>query len=148
MRNGSRPRWSAKTNGLLEEAGWYPGRSVSTAEWERGLRERDGFEIHPMAQRFLAEFGGLNVTRLYVSTFLEERAEVILDPALAKGNRESFEVLSADVGAELYPLGMTANRKAYLGMTPAGAVYAGMTDACFLGESGDQALDELVGQIA
>ncbi len=120
---------------------------MSAAEWERGLQEHDGFEIHPMAQRFLAEFGGLNVTRLYVGTFTEVRAEVVLDPALAKGNRESFDVLSADVGAELYPLGMTANRRAYLGMTSAGTVYAGMTDACFLGESGDQALDRLVGQI-
>jgi hypothetical protein len=55
-------RWSAETDRVLRRAGWYPGRSVCTAEWENTLREHGGFEMHEAARRFLAEFGGLEST--------------------------------------------------------------------------------------
>jgi hypothetical protein len=56
-------RWSAKTDRVLREVGWHPGREVSTSEWEAALQERGGFEIHDAARRFLAEFGDLHRAR-------------------------------------------------------------------------------------
>ncbi|MFF3767747.1 SUKH-3 domain-containing protein [Streptomyces sp. NPDC001922] len=144
QQSGFGQRWSRETERLLRKAGWRPGRSVSTAEWERGLQEHDGFEIHPMAQRFLAEFGGLTVTLWFPGSVKPVRVEVSFDPALAKWDQEIFEVLSEQAGAGLYPLGMTNNRNTYLGMAPTGEVYTGMDDAYFLAETGEQALEKLL----
>ncbi|MFF3767746.1 SUKH-3 domain-containing protein, partial [Streptomyces sp. NPDC001922] len=145
MQSGPEQRWSTETERLLRKAGWRPGRSVPTAEWERVLQEHDEFEIHPDAQRFLAEFGGLSVTEVIVGAITVVRSEVSFDPTLAQWDQEIFEVLSEQAGAELYPVGMTGNRNAYLGMTSAGTVYTGMDDAYFLAESGDQALEKIFG---
>lgn len=49
-----------ETYDLLREAGWYPGRSVDTSEFERAMQEAD-CEPNPAAIRFYQEFGGLKV---------------------------------------------------------------------------------------
>ncbi|WP_432094247.1 SUKH-3 domain-containing protein [Streptomyces sp. bgisy100] len=144
MKDVSGPRWSAETDRVLREAGWHPGRSVSTAEWERVLQEHDEFEIHPAAQHFLVEFGGLALTLWSPGSVKPVRVEISFDPALAQWDQEIFEVLSEQAGAELYPLGMTNNRNTYLCMAPTGKVYTGMDDAYFLAETGDQALEKLL----
>ncbi|WP_103503551.1 SUKH-3 domain-containing protein [Streptomyces sp. SM12] len=62
-------RWSREADWMLRKSGWFPGRSVPTAEWKRVLRESDeGFEMHEAAQRFLTEFGGLEIRRRAVAS--------------------------------------------------------------------------------
>ncbi|RMI26244.1 hypothetical protein EBN88_29870 [Streptomyces triticirhizae] len=128
---------------MLREAGWYPGRSVSTAGWEELLDEHGGFEIHPAARTFLMEFGGLAVEHRGPGITMV-RADFQLDPALAKWDEEIFEALSELCGSHLYPLGASEHRNNYIGMAPDGSVYLGMDDVRMLAETGDKALEKLV----
>ncbi|WP_420000413.1 SUKH-3 domain-containing protein [Streptomyces boninensis] len=144
QKSGPGQRWSAETERRLREMGWYPGRSVPTAEWQRALQEHDEFEINPAAQHFLEEFGGLSVTLVLTDSIKPIRSEVSIDPTLAQWDQEIFDTLSRQAGAALYPLGMIYNRNSYLGMTPTGSVYEGMDEAHLLAETGDQALEKIL----
>jgi hypothetical protein len=135
-------RWSAETGQVLLVAGWYPGRSAPTATWESILREHDGFEIHKAAQQFLSEFGALAVERGQSQPMAWR--EFRLDPLLAKWDHEIFEVLSEEVGTDLYPLGMADRRNQYLGMARDGKVYVGMDYVSILADTGDKALEKLI----
>ncbi|MEV7978367.1 SUKH-3 domain-containing protein [Streptomyces sp. NPDC086519] len=137
------PRWSAETERVLREAGWYPGRSVPTLEWETALREHGGFEIHEAARRFLAEFGGLEGSERGPGRTMA-RMGFSLDPAVAEWDDEIFDVLSDEAGATLYPIGEADRRNIYLGMAPNGAVYVGMDSATLLADTGDRALEKLI----
>ncbi|RMI26245.1 SUKH-3 domain-containing protein, partial [Streptomyces triticirhizae] len=59
METFDRERWSPKTEQALRAAGWTPDRQVPTQEWERILRESDGFEAHQATRTFLSESGEL-----------------------------------------------------------------------------------------
>ncbi|SBT88605.1 SUKH-3 immunity protein [Streptomyces sp. DI166] len=142
-RGAHRKRWSAETDRVLREVGWYPGRTVSTAGWEAALREHGGFEIHEAARRFLTEFGGLaSVERGPGRTMA--RMGFTLDPTVAEWDDEIFDVLSAEAGVDLYPIGETDRRNLYLGMAPNGAVHVGMDSVVWLAGSGHEALEKLV----
>ncbi|WP_419995878.1 SUKH-3 domain-containing protein [Streptomyces boninensis] len=145
MQNGPEQRWPPEAERRLREVGWHPGRSLSTADWEHVLREQGHFAIHPAAQQFLAEFGGLTLTRVFEGSIAPVSAETFFDPTLAKWDQEIFEDLSEGAGAEPYSIGMKNNRNAYLGMTTTGAVYYGMDDAFLLAETGDEAVEKIFG---
>ncbi|MEV6794719.1 SUKH-3 domain-containing protein [Streptomyces sp. NPDC051320] len=113
--------WSGKTDRVLRLAGWYPGRSVSTKEWESVLREQGRFEIHATARRFLTEFGGLSVPFGGPGRTMA-RMEFRLDPTLAAWDDEIYEVLSEEAGAYLYPIGAADRGNSYLGIAPNGAI--------------------------
>ncbi|MBW5425508.1 hypothetical protein GKQ77_28785 [Streptomyces sp. BG9H] len=135
-------RWSAVTDRVLRRAGWSPGRSVPTAQWESVLLEVGDFEIHEAARRFLAEFGGLEVVR--EPDHEKGWRQFQLDPLLAESDSEIFEELSEEAGADLFPLGMADHRNFYLGMAPSGAVYVGMDYLSLLADSPDAALEKLI----
>ncbi|MBC2908239.1 SUKH-3 domain-containing protein [Streptomyces cupreus] len=136
-------RWSAETDRVLRRAGWYPCRSVSTAEWESTLLERGGFEIHEAARRFLAEFGGLESAERGPGQTMA-RMGFTLDPTVAEWEDEIFDVLSEEAGTDLYPIGAADRRNVYLGIAPTGAVYVGMDSVTLLAETPDGALEKLV----
>jgi hypothetical protein len=136
-------RWSAETERVLRAAGWYPGRSVSTHEWETALRERGEFEIHDAARRFLAEFGGLESTERGPGKTMA-RMGFKLDPTVAEWEDEIFDVLSEEAGAELYPIGEADRRNSYLGIAPDGAVYIGRDSVTRLAATAEEALEKLV----
>lgn len=48
------------TDATLAGAGWFPGRDVVIDHWTAQLR-LEGIEVHPAAEAFLREFGGLVV---------------------------------------------------------------------------------------
>jgi hypothetical protein len=131
MSEEHKQRWSAETDRVLRRAGWYPGRSVCTAEWENTLREHGGFEMHEAARRFLAEFGGLEST---------ERGP---GKTMARMGF-TFDVLSEEAGVDLYPIGAADRRNNYLGIASNGAVYVGMDSVTLLAETADEALEKLV----
>jgi len=137
-------RWSAETDWALRRAGWHPGRSVSTAEWERILRENDeGFAAHDAARRFLAEFGGLTINVNGPGKTMT-RSPIRLDPLLAKWDFEIIDVQSEEMGTYLYPLGDTHRGNFYLTMAANGAVYVGLDYPRLLADSGDEALSKLI----
>jgi len=128
---------------VLRRVGWYPGRSVSTAEWENTLSEHGGFEIHETARRFLAEFGGLAITERGPGQTMA-RMGFTLDPTAAEWEDEIFDVLSEEAGTDLYPIGEADRRNLYLGIASGGAVYVGMDSVTLLAETADEALEKLV----
>ncbi|MGV9453589.1 SUKH-3 domain-containing protein [Streptomyces sp. NPDC003635] len=136
-------RWSAETDRVLREAGWHPGRTVPTADWENTLQERGGFEIHEAARCFLAEFGGLASAERGPGKTMA-RMGFTLDPTVAEWEDEIFDVLSEEAGTHLYPIGEADRRNLYLGMAPNGAVYVGMDSVTLLAEKADEALQKLV----
>lgn len=141
-------RWSAQTDRVLREAGWYPGREVATDDWERALHEADeGFVVHEAARRFLGEFGGLDV-QVDGPGRTMSRSPFRLDPLVARWDFEIIDVQSEEMGARLCPVGDTDRGNAYLTMAPDGAVYLGMDYPRKLAASGDQALTKLVEGIA
>jgi hypothetical protein len=138
------PRWSAETDWALRVSGWYPGRAVSTAQWEQDLQEADeGYVAHAAARRFLSEFGGLEIDQKGPGRTVA-RLPFRLDPTLAKWDYEIFEYLSEEVGTSLYPVGDVSWGNFYLGISEAGAVYMGMDSAELLGDTADAALDHLI----
>lgn len=141
-------RWSAETDWALRRAGWHPGRSVPTAEWERSLYEEDeGFVMHEAARRFLAEFGGMTIN-VYGPGRTMSRSPVRLDPLVARWDFEIIDVQSEEMGTYLYPLGDTDRGNAYLTMAANGVVYMGMDYPKLLADSGDQALSKLIEGLA
>ncbi|HTE19726.1 MAG TPA: SUKH-3 domain-containing protein, partial [Armatimonadota bacterium] len=54
------PEFSEVTRQALYQAGWYAGRSMVTTAWNEIL-ERAGYEVHPVVEEFLREFGGLTI---------------------------------------------------------------------------------------
>ncbi|MFF6955551.1 SUKH-3 domain-containing protein [Streptomyces sp. NPDC008317] len=137
-------RWSAETDWALRRGGWRPGREVSTADWERRLREDDeGFVMHEAARRFLGEFGGLEIVQRGPGRTMA-RSPFRLDPLAALYESEIFDDLSEQAGERLYPLGSVDGGVAYLCMAPTGAVFTGMDDPYRLAGSGDEALNKLI----
>ena len=137
-------RWSAETDRVLRLAGWYPSRSVPTADWERTLRAADeGFEMHDAARQFLTEFGGLEIHQKGPGRTMA-RSPFRLNPLVAKWDYEIFDVLGEEAGTYLYPIGDAEGSTSYLGMAPNGAVYLGMDSVWLLANTGDEALDKLI----
>ncbi|TLS45926.1 hypothetical protein FE633_12270 [Streptomyces montanus] len=137
-------RWSAETDRVLRLAGWHPGRSVSTEEWQRVLHEEDeGFEMHDAARRFLAEFGGLEINQQGPGRTMG-RSPFRLDPLVAKWDFEIIDVQSEEVGTYLYPIGDASHGNFYLTMDANGAVYHGMDYVYLLADTGDKALEKLI----
>jgi hypothetical protein len=139
---GVEARWSAEADRVLRLAGWYPGRSVPTEQWERTLYQEDeGFVIHEAARRFLAEFGGLEINQKGPGRTMA-RSPFRLDPLLAKWDYEIFEVLSEEAETYLYPIGDLSRGNFYLGMAANGAVFVGMDS--LVADTADEALDKLI----
>ncbi|MEV5254610.1 SUKH-3 domain-containing protein [Streptomyces werraensis] len=143
MHKNDGQRWSAETDRVLREAGWRPGRTVSTEEWENALKERGGFEMHEAARRFLAEFGGLESTARGPGRTMA-RMGFSLDPTAAEWEDEIFDVLSEEAGTDLYPIGEADRRNSFLGIAPTGAVYIGRDSVVLLAHTAEEALEKLI----
>ena len=143
MNSSEAARWSEETDRELRQAGWYPGRSVPTADWERLLSERGGFTIHSAARRFLSEFGGLEVPHRGAGITMS-RADFQLDPTVAEWDDEIIDYLSEIAGAHLYPVGASERKNNYLCLAPDGAFYLGMDQIHLLAATADEALDKMV----
>ncbi|MEC3977797.1 SUKH-3 domain-containing protein [Amycolatopsis sp. H20-H5] len=135
--------WSDETDRVLRAAGWYPGRNVSTEDWENVLRTHGSFTMHDAARLFLAEFGGLEVESRGAGRSMARMA-FRLDPAAAKGEDEIFDELGDMAGTLLYPIGEADRRNLYLGIAPDGEVYSGMDSVELLGVNPRRALRNLV----
>ncbi|WP_436536854.1 SUKH-3 domain-containing protein [Actinoplanes sp. HUAS TT8] len=96
--------FAAETRRCLEDSGWYVGRRVDTARWEAQL-VADGFPaLHPAAQKFLAEFGGLSFID-GGSGITRAREPFNLMPTACDGEAGRFIEWSADQCRSIAPIG-------------------------------------------
>ncbi|HEX2317203.1 MAG TPA: SUKH-3 domain-containing protein [Thermomonospora sp.] len=97
--------FSKETGRVLRAAGWWPGRRVDTAAWRAALEE-DGFRVHDAAERFLAEYGGLDIRDNSVSGYFMARPQPVrLDPMLLLGEADRFADWGARAGHSLCGVG-------------------------------------------
>ena len=143
MSSGTAEQWSEEAEQKLRDAGWFPGRRVSTDHWEETLREHGGFVMHETAREFLAEFGGLEVDQRGPGQNMA-KMPFKLDPVAAEYDDEIFDVLSEEAGVDLYPIGEVDRRNNYLGIAPDGSVYIGMDTVALFADNAHMALENLI----
>ncbi|WP_268768167.1 SUKH-3 domain-containing protein [Streptomyces yangpuensis] len=113
--------WCAEVEETLDAAGWYPGRVVDTAGWRERL-EAEGFRMHPAAEKFLREFGGLAVG--YGGPGITRAREPFeFDPLLALGEDDRFGEWGEIIGRCLFPLGELDHGRSFLGLDEQGELY-------------------------
>ena len=138
-------RFHRRTRRILTAAGWHAGRAVDTARWEAELAA-DGFPApHPVALRFLAEFGGLTVPSGGAGV-TRAREPFALVPTECSGEAERFIEWGAEIGRDLAPIGVLAGGTgawANLGLDDRGEVYFVLDSLATFGRL-PQALDALV----
>jgi SUKH-3 immunity protein len=137
-------RFTPETERVLREAGWAPGRQVPEDQvraWTEQLG--DGFALSGPAAAALREFGGLDVDQSGPGeTWARERFE--LDPALALGEDDRFQLYTDEYGMALFPLGEAYGSYYFLAIDPTGRTYLVMDDIKLIAESFDEALESLV----
>ncbi|GAA0209090.1 hypothetical protein GCM10010492_03460 [Saccharothrix mutabilis subsp. mutabilis] len=95
--------WSYAAAKALRKAGWRPGRQVDTTRWREQFAA-GGVVMHPAAERFLAEFGGLRFRGGW--WWVLSAAEVVdLDPELCADEGDRFLHWSRELGISLFPVG-------------------------------------------
>ena len=90
------------TTETLRRAGWRAGRRVDVEVWRAVLAGE--YAMHGAAEKFLAEFGGLEVA---VGGRLVDRPVLAFDfdPLLGEGDGERLAAWGADLGRTLFPVG-------------------------------------------
>lgn len=137
-------RFSDSTLAALNDAGWFPGRTVTpqVERWKAALAS-GGLRIFPAAEEALREFGGLRAGAWRAG---EESAQMPfhLDPLLAQPDRNLFAAPSHLVSRPLYPLGEVADGHAFLAITDDGRVFMFMEDLWLVGSTIHEALEALL----
>jgi SUKH-3 immunity protein of toxin-antitoxin system len=82
--------FSSELERVLRDAGWYPGRKVSVAEWVADLTSY-GFIVVPEAKTILEEFGGLKVCPIKTVTDAYASEPVIIDSCSDADSEELME---------------------------------------------------------
>src|SRR5262245_5957581 len=78
-----------------------------------------GLDMHPAAEVFLGEFGGLLVD-VHGPGRTAARTPFELDPSLCAGEEDRFRDWGVEIGASLYPLGELDHGRYFLGMDDRG----------------------------
>ncbi|AEB44647.1 MULTISPECIES: SUKH-3 domain-containing protein [Micromonospora] len=96
-----------RTRDILKQVGWSAGRAVDTAQWEADL-EADGFlPLHPVARRFLTEFGGLTVHNSEPGV-TRAREPFTLVPTECSGEADRFIGWGERISRDIAPIGELA----------------------------------------
>lgn len=109
------------TTATLARAGWFPGRSVDVDRWAGQLRE-EGIELHPAANAFLREFGGLVVDQSGTG-ISRAREPFTLDPATCDGEGDRFLEWSEELGRQIVPVGELDRGRFCLGLDETSELY-------------------------
>ncbi len=137
-------RFSAQTEATLRKAGWYPGRQVPklVAKWKTN-KMLTGFEMFPLAEKILLEFGGLKIKQRGPGESLA-REPFQFDPTMAGYEDDRFSDFLSLVNTKLYPLGEAATRHYYWTIGENEHVYLLMDDIQLVGTNIDEALENLI----
>lgn len=128
----------------LAAAGWYGGRR------DEGFMERirqrlthDGrFELFPVAEAALLEFGGLRVEQSGAGVD-RARESFVLNPLRAVDAEPVFAQYSEVVGKKLFPLG-EAGDQGFIAVADTGEVFLIFEGILLLGHSVHEALSNLI----
>lgn len=129
---------------VLREAGWFPGRDVSSQIpiWDATLRLRGCSPLSSHARNVLREFGGLHAG-------VDGRGVAFgttsfnLDPTRA-AEEDRFELVAGPRGARLSPLGDAGGGHAFLAIDDEGRVWELMDELYWIASSWDEALRVLI----
>ncbi|NJM52296.1 MAG: hypothetical protein HC846_02215 [Blastocatellia bacterium] len=113
-------------------------------EWEKELQKFDpDFEMFSEARKVLLEFGGIKVNRRDSGIdFAREPFEI--DLLLGIGESDRFSVFEAEIGEKLYPLGEGGGNHYFLAIGESGKVYGLMGYIFLIGNTFDDALENLI----
>lgn len=114
-------RFSEEAESILIAGGWAPGRTVDVSTWRDQFKAR-GLSMHDAAEKFLREFGGLDV-RISGSGLTSAKEPFQFDPELALGEEDSFALWSRRIGHSLFPLGELDRGRFFLGIDEEGEIY-------------------------
>lgn len=145
MYNKKSDRFSPFVENALRKAGWFPNRNKNefVSQWKLELEKSDGWEIFPAAEKVLLEFGGLKIDQNGAGqTCAREPFEI--NPTLAIYESDRFGDCEVELKTKLYPLGEAANRYYFLVIGEDGRVFLIMTDIHLIGETFDEALENLI----
>ena len=126
---------------VLREAGWVPGRQVDTSRWI-GAWEAAGIAAHEAARRFLAEFGGLDIS-ISGRGVNRGREPFELDPLQCLGEEDRFGAWGDELGRSIFPIGVFDMGRYFLGIDEEGEVLLVETWAASFGRM-PAALDNLI----
>uniref|UniRef100_A0AAU3I9U1 SUKH-3 domain-containing protein n=1 Tax=Streptomyces sp. NBC_01393 TaxID=2903851 RepID=A0AAU3I9U1_9ACTN len=111
------------TQATLRSAGWFSGRRVDTSLWRVSFAEA-GLVLHPAAEEFLAEFGGLRVGSRGAGV-TRAREAFDLDPmSLWRSEEDRFAAWNEARGAMVFPVGELGLGQALLGIDEHGELYS------------------------
>ena len=97
-------RDTGEVDETLRAAGWQPGRRVPVQQWRETLEATGLVRMHEAAERFLTEFGGLDV-QISGPGITCARTPFNFDPELAVGEEDRFTDWSSTVGRDIFPIG-------------------------------------------
>ncbi|MFJ3610204.1 SUKH-3 domain-containing protein [Streptomyces hydrogenans] len=105
----------------LREAGWFPGRHISTEKWFTAFGN-EGLPRHRAADKFLSEFGGILVD-ISGPGITSAREPFELDPMLCEGEGGRFAGWSKNLGKTIFPIGVLDDGRFFLGIDENEEVY-------------------------
>ncbi|MFC9426344.1 SUKH-3 domain-containing protein [Streptomyces sp. NPDC056987] len=106
---------------ILREAGWTPGRQVSTEPWLASF-EAEGLQRHPVVSAFLAEFGGLAVD-ISGPGISRAREPFEFDPMLCLGEGDRFLEWGEEINKSIFPVGVHDGGRFFLGIDEQDELY-------------------------
>ncbi|MCQ1579826.1 SUKH-3 domain-containing protein [Streptomyces parvus] len=106
----------------LRAAGWQLGRRVPIQQWREMLEATALGRMHEAAERFLTEFGGLDV-QIVGPGITCARTPFNFDPELAVGEEDRFADWSSTVGRNIFPIGELDEGRFFLGIDETSEVY-------------------------
>ncbi|MEU9202900.1 SUKH-3 domain-containing protein [Streptomyces sp. NPDC048332] len=106
----------------LRAAGWKPGRRVPIQQWREMLEATGLVRMHKAAERFLTEFGGLDV-QISGPGITCARTPFTFDPEHAVGEEDRFADWSSTVGRDIFPIGELDEGRFFLGIDETSEIY-------------------------
>ncbi|MEY9845554.1 SUKH-3 domain-containing protein [Streptacidiphilus sp. MAP5-3] len=130
----------------MREAGWHPGRSVPVKGWRETLERSGLVRMHDAAERFLTEFGGLEV-QISGPGITCAKTPFHFKPDCCMGEEDRFADWGETLGRDLFPIGELDEGRFFLGIDETSEVYLIETWAATFGTA-QEALEKLVLGIA
>lgn len=136
--------FSKNTLSALQRSGWYPERRIDISD-ELKIFERENYPIFPVVLDFLKQFGKLQIV-YSISHIVEGHTSQFyfeIERALKMFRRETVDTYMEDSGIVFCPIGITKS-SLFLVMSADGKVYGIYKDMLFIGESGEQAIENII----
>lgn len=112
---------SAESESELRAVGWFPGRRTDPSTYLAGL-DLSVLVFHSVAERFLAEYGGLDLTPSGPGITCAKQ-HFTLDPRLCAGEEDRFAEWSRSVDRSLFPVGELDHGRFFLGIDEHAEIY-------------------------